>query len=158
MGEYKFTIERRAIYLASLRKGARRGQAAEACGVTSQCVRDYIERDPDFKDAIDEAEIAAHEAVENALWHKAKNGNVQAIVFWLTNRMPDKWQNVNRHEFRGQIAALSKGEVDLKLAQYDNLFAAMADFYGDQKALPEAETEGETVVEEVVMEGMGKTG
>ena len=88
---YKFTAYKKAAYLEALREGSRRGAAAESVGVTRQCVRLHMNKDPAFLDATEQAEMDANELVEGALFKAAVGGNVTACQVWLYNRMPERW-------------------------------------------------------------------
>jgi hypothetical protein len=90
---YKMTPERVAKYLDSLRAGNRRGMAARAAGITRDTVWRWRRLDPDFAHDEAQAELDAHEDVEDALYQAAISGNVTAIQVWLYNRMPDRWRD-----------------------------------------------------------------
>lgn len=89
----KFNARKKAKFIELLRKGQRRGEAARACGVCRQTVWLAMTEDSAFGDAVDEAEMDANEVIENALYKKAKAGNVVAIQVWLYNRLPDRWKD-----------------------------------------------------------------
>jgi len=98
MSRTKFGKRRKQAYLDALRQGARRGAAAASVGVTRETVRLHRQKDPEFAQAEIDAELEAHELVEDALFQAALSGNVVACQVWLYNRMPDRWQdrrNVN---------------------------------------------------------------
>lgn len=46
--------------------------------------------------------------VENALYKKAREGDVTACIFWLCNRRPDKWRR--NPEFTGDSEVLNKAK------------------------------------------------
>jgi hypothetical protein len=87
-----FNDERRQEYLERLREGQGLVQAARNVGVTPRCVADYVAEHPEFDDAIDAARQYAIDVIEYALFKKAVNGNVRAMIFYLTNRDPDRWR------------------------------------------------------------------
>lgn len=93
---YKFTSEKRSMYVKLLRKGLRRCAAARKVGLSRWTLRQYINADPEFATEVAEAEMEAHELVEDALFQKAVNGNVTAQIFYLTNRCPERWQDRRR--------------------------------------------------------------
>lgn len=90
---YKFNATKRAEYLNLLRQGHRRQRAARAIGVVPSTVARYAQQDPTFVEAVSLAEMEAHEAVEESLYNTALAGNTTAIIFYLTNRMPDEWRD-----------------------------------------------------------------
>jgi len=98
----KFGKRRKQAYLDALRQGARRGAAAASVGVTRETVRLHRKKDPDFADAEEEAELEAHELVEDALFQAAISGNVTACQVWLYNRRPDRWQDRRNIQHTGR--------------------------------------------------------
>ncbi|MGH2469638.1 MAG: hypothetical protein ACRDGF_06165 [Chloroflexota bacterium] len=90
---YKFTARKRAAFLKLLTEGQRRGAAAEAVGVTRQTAQQTYALESDFASQVDEAELAANEPVEDALYQAAVSGNVRAEEVWLYNRLPDRWKD-----------------------------------------------------------------
>lgn len=107
---YKFTARRREAFLALLRDGARRGAAADQVGVTRQTVRMAYQADPDFRAAVDQAEMDANEPVEDALYQAAIAGNVRAIEVWLYNRTGERWKDQ-----RNVSGSLSLKVIDVRI-------------------------------------------
>jgi hypothetical protein len=58
--------------------------------------------DPAFADSVDQAEMGAHELVEDALFQAAQSGNVVAMIFYLKNRKPDEWRDRTEHQYSGK--------------------------------------------------------
>jgi hypothetical protein len=94
--EPKFNSKRKAEYLQQLREGLRRGAAAEAVGISRETARLHYNSDETFAEQVRLAEADSHEVVEDALFQAASSGNVTAMIFYLCNRMPEKWQNVQK--------------------------------------------------------------
>ncbi len=91
-GPYKFTPAKQKEYLRLLAEdGLGRCAAARAVGLVPQWISSYCKEHPDFEAQRDEAELAANEQVENALYTAALAGNVTACQVWLYNRMPERW-------------------------------------------------------------------
>jgi hypothetical protein len=89
----KFDDHRKAAFLDKLRAGLRRGAAAEAVGVHRNTVSNAIRDDPDFAEAVSQAELDACELIEDALFKAAtQDRNVTAIQVWLYNRWKDMRQ------------------------------------------------------------------
>lgn len=116
----KLTTEKREQFLEFLAAGHAIGAAAKALGVCRQTVRAHRVKDPDFDQACKEVLNARVEVVEDALFEKAKEGNVTACIFWLCNRHSDRWRNVNQvtvnqethvHNNRIAIAELAREEI-----------------------------------------------
>lgn len=73
----------REAYIAHLRAGMRRGAAAEFLGMRRFETYGYIAEHPDYEREVLEAEDAALENVEEALYNAAITGNVRAAELWL---------------------------------------------------------------------------
>jgi hypothetical protein len=93
MKRKKSKCSKKAAYLEYLRQGLRRSKAAESVGVHVTTVWRWAQRDPDFANAIDQAELDSCEVIEDALFQKAKGGHVTAIQVWLYNRWPERWRD-----------------------------------------------------------------
>ena len=91
-----FTPDKQAEYLSCLAKGMRRGEAAAAAEINTATVNAYRKKDPAFQAAEIEAETQASEVIESALWELARGGHLTAIMFWLQNRAPSRWQDMRR--------------------------------------------------------------
>lgn len=77
------SADTRADYIAELRAGVRRGAAAERLGLGRFETYAYIAEHPEFDHDVREAEDAALENVEEALYQAAITGNVRAAELWL---------------------------------------------------------------------------
>ena len=44
--------------------------------------------------------------VENALYKSAVSGNVTAMIFWLKNRKPERWNDVNKLDVNTEIVVI----------------------------------------------------
>lgn len=90
---YKFTEKKRQAFLDLLAKGHRRGKALEQTGLTRSVLSDWCKDHPEFRDEMEDAELAACDFVEDALWAKCVEGHFAAQEFWLLNRSKGRWQN-----------------------------------------------------------------
>ena len=90
---YKFTDEKRQDYLDMLREGKNRNAAASSVGISRVTVRDHIIDDPEFAEACKVAESDGIAEVEDVLRETALSGNTTALIFYLQNRAPDRWQD-----------------------------------------------------------------
>jgi len=100
----KFDDIKKAKYLGALRQGLRRGAAARAAGISRETVRSLVKNDKDFARQQEEAEADACDIIEDALFQKAKSGNVTACIYWLQNRSPDRWQDKRNPDRQQQCA------------------------------------------------------
>lgn len=89
----KFDAIKRETFLELLRDGCTRTTAAAAVGMTRQGVWSHTQKDPDFEKLVSRAEMVADADIENALFKKARSGNVPAMIFWLKNRQGASWSN-----------------------------------------------------------------
>jgi hypothetical protein len=109
-GSKAFRGDKRQVYLAHLRNGMGRKQAARATGVGIRTVQRFVNQNTDWEEDRDEAEAEAVEAVESALFDSATNGNVSAAIFFLTNRSPDRWVDKRRPNISIATQAVAGGE------------------------------------------------
>jgi hypothetical protein len=91
MAAAKFTAKPQQKFLDQLRQGVRRGAAAEYLGFARRVIDTYIADNPDFAEAVEDAEKDADELIEEAMFQAASNGNVAAAKLWLERRSPDRW-------------------------------------------------------------------
>lgn len=79
--------------LGAIAAGAGIQLAAKLIGVTRQAIYERMKRDPKFKRKVEDARELATDFVEKALWKKAVDGHVTAMIFWLKNKRPDAWSD-----------------------------------------------------------------
>lgn len=72
-------------------KGLTVEQMCHNIGICHRTLYNWCEKYPEFKEALQESRFTADEAVENALYRSAINGNVTAQIFWLKNRRRKDW-------------------------------------------------------------------
>lgn len=113
-GKYQewLTDEGLTLLCGWARDGLSNEQIANNIGITRETLRVWRKEHPAISAAIKKGKEVIDYAVENALCTKALSGDVAAMIFWLTNRRPDKWQN--KRSFDGKVS----GElaVDAKIA------------------------------------------
>ncbi len=110
---YKFTEAKKAAYLEALRNGALKGVAAKSVGVTPWTVINNARKDPEFAAAIEDAEMAAVQIIEDALFKAAAEGNVTAQQVILYNRAPDRWRDRRNVSVTGP----SGGALQIELSE-----------------------------------------
>ena len=93
---YKFTAPRRALLLKAISEGKTRSAAMESLGLARQTLTMAMKRDPEFAALVEAAKMPVHEAVESAPLKSALGGNVTAQIFYLCNRVPERWTHVNQ--------------------------------------------------------------
>ena len=97
MAKGKFEYWRSADGLILLQGWARDGlteeQIAHNIGIKRQTLYEWKAKFPDINDAIKKGKDLVDYEVENALFKRAKQGDVTAQIFWLKNRRPEKWRD-----------------------------------------------------------------
>jgi hypothetical protein len=108
-------------------EGVRPSQAMKALGLSMSVYYDHYNTDPDFAAMVDQAEEHATDIIENSLWQRAKEGNVEAIKEWLHNRRSNKWTDSKNIKVSGDKDAPLKIELSLqeKMKAYEKHFAEL---------------------------------
>ena len=75
------------------RDGLSMEQIAHNMGISKQTLYRWQDTSSYICDAIKKGKEVCDYMVENALFNSAMGGNVVAQIFWLKNRMPDRWQD-----------------------------------------------------------------
>ena len=88
-------IKKSAI-VESLKNGVSLVSAIAAADAKHSTVYDWLDDDKEFCSAVHAAKNSRVNIVEDALYKKAIEGNVVAQIFYLCNRMPEKWKNVQK--------------------------------------------------------------
>lgn len=105
---YKFDKEMQAKFCDCIAHGLRISQAARSCGINRATYNDYYSSDPEFKRAVDEAEEAATDSVENALFEAAVGGDVKAQQVWLFNRRKQTWSDSKNLKVDANVQATNQ--------------------------------------------------
>lgn len=114
--------------LAVLNNWARMGlsepQIAHNMGISYSTFKVWKAKYPAISAAVEEGKEVVDAVVVNALIKAAKNGNVQAITFWLRNRMPEYFRDnscsdLNKAQTKKakQDARRAKAEADMAEAK-----------------------------------------
>ncbi|MGL5549519.1 MAG: PBSX family phage terminase large subunit [Culicoidibacterales bacterium] len=103
-------------------------QIAKKLGIAYSTFRVYIKQYVALSAALKESKEVADYKVAQTLYESALSGNVASMIFWLKNRNPDKWKD--RKE--ASEIELAKKELDLKIAQYEEEKARLADEQAEQ--------------------------
>ena len=70
--------------------------AAERLGIARSTLINWRKKSDKLNNAINLGKELTDQQVENALYKSAVSGNVTAMIFWLKNRKPKMWCDVNR--------------------------------------------------------------
>lgn len=61
--------------------------------IRPQTLNRWKRKNPHLSSAIEKGRVNANVSVTKKLFNRASEGNLGAIVFWLTNRCPDLWKD-----------------------------------------------------------------
>lgn len=92
------------IIAAMARNGLTLEQIAHNLKVGLSSLCDYQNKFPELAEALKQNREEADQAVENALYKKAVEGDNTAMIFWLKNRQPKRWRDRQETEFSGNVA------------------------------------------------------
>ena len=108
--KYGDFVDRKGLVL--VRGWARHGltdvQIAKNIGITTSTLYEWKNKYPEFSEALKESKEVADFEVENALYKKAKMGDVTAQIFWLKNRQPRDWRDKVSFVDETQLAKLDE--------------------------------------------------
>ena len=90
--EYWLTEDGLTLLEGWARDGLTDEQIAHNAGITATTLYEWKNRFPKISEALKKGKEVVDYDVENALLNKALAGDTTAQIFWLKNRMPDKWQ------------------------------------------------------------------
>ncbi len=91
-------LNRKQAVLSSIGFGCTVTEACRKANIGRTTFYNWLRDDDAFRDAVMHSEQLAIAAVEDALWAKAITGHPTAMIFYLCNRVPERWKNVNRIE------------------------------------------------------------
>ena len=101
------------------RNGLTAAQIAVELHVSASTLGRWCTEHDDLAASLNDGRDLADARVEDSLFSSAMAGNVTAQIFWLKNRRPAKWRDVQRVEHltvREQIATLlNSDEVEAEL-------------------------------------------
>lgn len=118
-------------YLRLLEEGKRIGQAATGAGLLRKDIYHRRKMDPEFAELERQAEEAAAEKVEDALYDAAVGGNVPAAEKWLANRAKDRW----RFGSENKVTIENKQTLEIEAGERLERVAALMARLEERKAL-----------------------
>lgn len=122
-GKYHKWLDNEGLILLEgwARAGLTDEQIARNMGISPVTLYDYKNKYPKISNALKKGKEVVDYAVENALLKQAIGGNVTAQIFWLKNRMRDKWSDVKNIEHSGEIKNPMEKMTDEELRQLAKL-------------------------------------
>jgi len=134
--------------LAVLNNWARMGlsepQIAHNMGISYSTFKVWKKKYPAISAAVEEGKEVVDAVVVNALIKSAKNGNVQAMTFWLRNRMPEYFRDNSYKELNEAQAAKAKEDARKAKAEAD-----MAEAKADLLTGKGDDTEGTVIIDDI---------
>ncbi len=108
--KYDDFLDRKGLILVEgwARDGLTDLQISKNIGVAMSTFCDWKNKHPEFSEALKRSKEVADYEVENALFKKAKMGDVTAQIFWLKNRQPRKWRDKVSFVDETQLAKLDE--------------------------------------------------
>jgi len=82
-------------------QGLTKEQVARALGMHYDTYNEYQKRDRRLADAYLDGKAKGIATVTNALFQKAKAGDNTAMIFFLKNRDPENWEDVQKRHIAG---------------------------------------------------------
>jgi len=108
--KYDDFIDRKGLVLVEgwARDGLTDLQIAKNIGIQQSTFYDWKLKHAEFSEALKRSKDVADYEVENALFKKAKMGDVTAQIFWLKNRKPKQWRDKVSFVDETQLAKLDE--------------------------------------------------
>ena len=92
--------------------------ACASAGISTWTFYMEVRENPEYAERIESAQQCAIQLVENALFKNATEMlNLGAQVFWLCNRAPDRWKNIQRIEQSLEVRADATINIRDEIAQ-----------------------------------------
>jgi len=86
-----------------VRRGLANDQLAKNMHITRSTFYKWKAENTDFSDLLKEDRDYCDDVIENALYEQAKEGNIAAIKFYLTNRRRKDWKDKQDLEVTGEL-------------------------------------------------------
>lgn len=101
------------------RAGLSDEQMAKNMGISRRTYYNWQAKFPEIKKVTTLGHEHANFMVENALFKKAINGNVTAMIFWLKNNMRERYSDTQRSELEDKLTAtqIEKVKLDMEIAK-----------------------------------------
>jgi hypothetical protein len=119
---YKLDAEKREQLLDLLANGHSITSACRSAHINRTSYYNALKQFPEFAEAVQKVKHVLTEIVEDSLYSSAVQGNTTAIIFWLCNRVPERWKHVNKVDTDNTINILMQKMVQhLEVAGIDEL-------------------------------------
>ena len=89
-------------------------QVARSLGIGPTTFFERQKECPELKEAMDDGRAKGIATISNALFQKAKAGDNTAMIFYLKNRDPENWEDVQKRHISGP----ANGPVEVATVEY----------------------------------------
>jgi len=91
-------------------------KSCRSASISRQCYYDWRGQDKEFNSNCDDVEFGLIDLAENQLLTNIKKGKEASLFFYLCNKLPNKWRNIQRIEHTGKEgAAIELSDIRTKL-------------------------------------------
>ena len=87
--------DKKQTIIDNLANGTTIISACKNADITPDTFYRWYKEDKEFREGIENAKKGRTCIVEDALYAVAMKGNITAIIYYLCNRCPDAWKNLN---------------------------------------------------------------
>lgn len=129
--------------IALAKEGKTDEEIAKAAGISVRTIHRWKQVHPDFCHFLQDAKDLADDAMESSLFESGIAGNVTAQIFWLKNRQPERWRDVNRVEVDAKVTAV--GALPSPKEALEILSKDFAMLPAEPVVVPELEAEATTI-------------
>jgi len=101
------------------RDGLKMSEIAGNVGVTEKTLFNWCDKNENIKQALKMGKVEANFIIENALFAKARSGNMTAIIFWLKNNWRNKYSDTQRTELEEMLtkSQIAKVKADTEISK-----------------------------------------
>lgn len=107
----ELTLKKIEKILASIKEGASIEKACKGAGLSRPTFYEWLHDSKGNQERYQKLIDSRSLVVEDALFNTALKGNVTAQIFWLKNRMYDKWSDKQETQHSGEVT-LTKRILD----------------------------------------------
>ena len=113
--------ERIRAILRAVKNNSTVSNACKEVGMTPQNFYKYMRKTPERQKLYDDLKDTMSDNVEMALYKRAKEGDIHAIKFWLTNCRPEKWKDAKHIDGKNDLTIKSPKDIREVIKQELNL-------------------------------------
>ena len=100
---FEFTDEIIADVERMASRGLTQEQIAYNLGIAPSTLYVHKKINQEFSEAIKRGKCSGINTIANKLFEKAEEGDNTAMIFYLKNRDPDNWEDVQKRQYTGKM-------------------------------------------------------